>query len=87
MNVGSDNINKYFLARDYCQVMPCNTEATTSINFVLDTEQERANDATCSTILRLINNVFSSNGVSAMSNHAQIHMNRGCCVHAVLYFY
>ena len=44
--VGSDNINESRIARDNRQGMACHAEEITYINFALDTECERANDAT-----------------------------------------
>ena len=54
MKVGSDNVKKCLLERHNRQVMEYHTEAETCINFILGTECERANDATWSAALRLI---------------------------------
>ena len=84
---GSDNIKKSRLTRDNRQAIICHIAATTSINFVLGTECKRSNDSTYSSTLRLIKNIFSPSRVSAMLNHAKVHMDRRHWAHTVLCFF
>ena len=46
MKAGPDNIKKSRLARDNRKGITCHTAETTSINFALCVEYERANDTT-----------------------------------------
>ena len=86
MKTGSNKIKKSRLARDNSQGIELHIAETTSINFVLGTEFERANDATYSSTLIFIRNIFSPSGATAMLNHAQVHMDRGHCAHTALFF-
>ena len=87
MKAVSDNTKKCLLARGSLQGMTCYTSESTSVNFVLGVEHERANDATCSAALRLIKSIFSPSRETVMLNHVQAHMDRGCWMHASLCFF